>query len=405
MKSLKAIIISSLILTSLLSGCGEFRNDEANNAEKTKTTKTDEKNDIEDVDEKNDTKITTVKIKDDDADKDSDSDKDDDKNGVKIKKGKVNVNVGGIKVDVNDDADDGEDRVKVDIGGGIKVNVSKDGEDVDVDLGDFNFNFDGSDFDLGDWSLNFDEKLVDENDYDFETDKNTSELGIDVNIGNINIKRSDDSKTHLALEYTIYADDDEACQDVRKHIKAVADTNGKKMEIKLVESKTGEDLDKWLRNNIPDCYVKYNFDLSVPSFINNINVEDNIGDITLAGLKGKINCSTNVGKVECSGMEFTDVSEISSKTGAVSVTDSKYNADTDIYTNTGELKFELPRSGSGKADITLSTKTGSIKVSGDSSYEIKNEKKKGMSHRMELVSEDCSISLSTNTGKIKINKD
>ena len=384
MKNFKKII-SLLILSALLTGCGNINADEKTNADDI----TVDSDHIKVKDGK-----VEVKIGDE-----TDEDDYDDSENVKVK-------VGGIKVDVDGDEDD-PDNVNVSIGG-LNVNIGKDENDkndVHIALGDHDLDLDDIDINIDDLPFICDEKLSDENVYTFDTEKNVSELVTNVNIGNVKFKYSDSDKTEVSLRYTIYSDDIGKCEDAEKHIKVAAETHDTKTELKLIDSESGEELEKWLKTNIPKCYIKYDMDISVPLYINNITAKNNIGDIQLEELKGRFNCCSNIGSIICSGIEFSEPSEITCKTGSIRAESCKYTADTDISTKTGGITFDMPIKGSGNADISISSATGNIKVTNADNYEMIDNNRKYASHSMNISSENCNIDLSVKTGKISIDKE
>ena len=146
-------------------------------------------------------------------------------------------------------------------------------------------------------------------------------------------------------------------------------------------------------------------DISVPLYINNITAKNNIGDIQLEELKGRFNCCSNIGSIGCSGIEFSEPSEITCKTGSIRAESCKYTADTDISTKTGGITFDLPIKGSGNADICISSATGNIKVTNADNYEMIDNNRNYASHSMNISSENCNIDLSVKTGKISIDKE
>ncbi len=404
MKNLKTII-SLLVLSSLLTGCGSIDTDEKLKVDDVKTTTaTTEANEkVKDKDEdKDDEEATTeaaTKANDGKVKVTVEDDDDDETNIVKVEPGKVKVDLGGIKVNVDGDDDD-SDSVKVNIGG-IKVNIGNGAEydsDVDVDIGDI-------DIDLSDYSFGYAEKLTDKNEYSFNTDPKITDLGIDINTGDIDIKYSDDDKTKVTLGYTIYADDKKTCEDVKKHIKAVSETKDGSMNIDIVDSDSDDEFDKWLKINFPKCRIKYDIVVEVPLSINGIYAKSDVGNISLEELKGGFSCYSNVGSINCMGLEFSEPSEISSKTGSIKITSSKYTADTDISSKTGNITMDMPVKGSEKADISVSASTGNIKMNSSKSYEVNDESKKAASHSMNITSENCNIDLSVKTGKITIDKE
>lgn len=399
MKNLKNII-SLLILSSLLTGCGSVRTDEKNRTDDTDakiSVKTDEDNDI--IVDSEHVKVKDGKVKVNFGDEEDEDD-------ISVDGDNVKVNIGGLKVDV-EGGDDDTDNVNVGIGG-LNVNIGKgenDKNDVHIEFGDHELDLSDIDINIDGLPFIYDEKISDENEYTFDTDKNVSDLDVDVNIGNINFKYSDDDKTKVSLRYTIYSDEIEKCEDAEKHIKVVAETHGKKTELRLVDSQSGEEFEKWLNSNIKKCYIKYDMDIAVPFNITDITAKTNIGNIELEELRGKFNCCSNIGSIRCSGIEFSESSEITCKTGSIRTESCKYTADTDISSKTGGIMFDLPAKGSGNANIGVTTKTGNIKVTNADNYEIIDQNRKNTSHSMNISSENCNIDLSVKTGKISIDKE
>ena len=256
--------------------------------------------------------------------------------------------------------------------------------------------------DTADFIKDYKTNLFTQMDFVFDTDKSVSVFGTDISTGNVTVAYSGDSKTGLSLEYTVYADTDEVCQEVKGHLNATAEVNGSRMDIKLIEDKTGEDIDEWLRKNIPDCRVEYDLYITVPRSVSSFDVKENTGNLNFRELSGSFSGNVEVGNITCTDLEFTGASVIKCDTGNITLTDCIYKADVDISSDTGNISLSLPLTGSGDAKINASADTGNIEVSAGGKYEVISDNEKDTSHSMTIDAEGCTVALSTECGKISI---
>ncbi|MBR5683350.1 MAG: hypothetical protein IKW96_08780 [Ruminococcus sp.] len=276
---------------------------------------------------------------------------------------------------------------------------------VKVDPNDPKINVDGIEIDLNETEKQYETQKFTQMDFIFDTAKEVSEFGLDINSGSVTVEYSHDDKTGLALDYTVYADTEEVCQEVKDHLNAITETKGSRMDIRIVEDKTQEDITEWLKKNIPDCRVECDLYITVPEFVSSFDLKEYSGDLRLNGIKGKIKGDVTIGNISCTGSEFTGPSEITCNVGNISMSSCTYKADTDISVKTGYISYGLPLSGSDGAKIGVRTETGAIKVNGLKNYEVKNEKKKKTSHSLDIDAENCNISFKVDNGEIKIDKE
>lgn len=281
---------------------------------------------------------------------------------------------------------------------------SKTDTDVEVDIGDIKADTDVS-IDISDIEKDYKTNQLTQMDFVFDTDKNVSEFGVSIDTGNITIEYSRDNKTGLSLEYTVYSDTEEVCKEVKSHLNAIAETNGSRLDIRLIEDKTQEDISSWLRKNIPDCRVEYDLYITVPEFVSSFEAKENVGNLTFGDICGKFSGIVGVGNITCTGSQFTESSVIKCDTGNIAMSDCIYKADTDITADTGNITFCLPLNGSGGADISVKADTGNIKMTGIKNYDVKSENKKDTSHSLSIEVENCNIGFAANTGKIIIDKE
>ena len=276
--------------------------------------------------------------------------------------------------------------------------------DIVVDTGDITVDTD-MDANIGNIGKEYKSNQFTMMDFVFDTDENVSEFGINIDTGNITIEYSGDNKTGLSLEYNIHADTEEMCNEVKSHLNAITETRGSRLDIRLIEDKTQEDISSWLSKNFPDCRVDCDLFITVPKFVTNFDVKENVGNLKLNEINGKFTGKVGVGHITCTGLQITGASEFKCGTGNIAITDCTYTADTDISTDTGSITFCLPLNGSDGADISVSTQTGNIKMTGIKNYDVKSENKKNTSHSLDIVVENCNIGFATDTGKIIIDKE
>ena len=283
---------------------------------------------------------------------------------------------------------------------GVNANAKYNSEGKKTETGDHKVDSDSLGIDLDAAKKDYKTDLFTQMDFVFDTDQSVSEVGVEINTGNITIAYSGDNKTGLSLEYTVYADTDEVCQEVKSHLNATAETNGSRLDLKLIEDKTGENIDNWLKKNIPDCRVECDLYITVPKFVKSFNAKETVGNISFGELSGKFSADVNVGNICCNGTGFTEASELKCIVGNIDLMDCTYKADTDISADTGNISFGLPTSGSGGAKLKVAADTGNIMIKGNGSYDVSDEKKNGTSHSMTISVEDCIAALSVKSGEI-----
>jgi hypothetical protein len=271
---------------------------------------------------------------------------------------------------------------------------------VKVDPNDPKINVDGIEIDLNNTEKEYKTEQLTQMDFVFDTAKDVSEFGLNIDDGSVTVEYSHDDKTGLALDYTVYADTEEVCQEVKSHVNAIAVTNGSRFEIRLIEDKTQEDITAWLKKNIPDCRVKFDLYITVPEFVSSFDVKEYSGDLRFGEIKGKINGDVTIGNINCTDSEFTEPSEIKCNVGNIAMSSCTYKADTDISIKTGYISYGLPLNGSDGANISVMAETGSIKIGESKNYEIINEKKKNSSHSLDISVENCNISFKVDNGEI-----
>lgn len=242
-------------------------------------------------------------------------------------------------------------------------------------------------------------------DFVFDIDKNVSEFGVNIDTGNITVQYSRDNKMGLSLEYNVHADTEEICNEVKSHLNAMTETRGSRLDLRLVEDKTQEDIFSWLSKNIPDCSVDCDLFITVPESVSSFDVNENVGNLKFNEINGKFTCNVGVGHITCTDLQITKASEFKCGTGNIEMSSCTYTADTDISTDTGNITFCLPLNGSDGADISVRTQTGNIKMTGIKNYDVKSEKQKNTSHSLSIEVENCDIDFATNTGKIIIDKE
>ena len=289
--------------------------------------------------------------------------------------------------------------VKVDTGD-IEVEAN-----VDVDTGNIIVDTDMKDIKIGDLSVNigdvikYDKSHEAEADFSFDTEKNITSFEINLSVGNVIIEPSDSDKTTLDLEYTIFAETDAVCEQVEGIVSAESEINGNTMMLKLVEKTSGEEINQWLENNIPDCRVEYTANIAVPDFIKEYRANCDVANISFRNISGSVNGFVEVGNITCSSVEFTAPSEIKCATGNILMcSGGVYSSDIEISTDTGGISMILPDSKSKGGNINVSSKTGDVKFTGDESYKITEDEKK--CKKLEVNS--CNIEASVNTGNITI---
>lgn len=281
---------------------------------------------------------------------------------------------------------------------------SKVDTDIAVDTGDITVDTD-MDADTGNIGKKYKTNQFTMMDFVFDVDKNVSEFGVNIDTGNITIEYSRDNKMGLSLEYNVHADTEEICNEVKSHLNAIAETKGSRLDLRLVEDKTQEDISSWLSKNITDCSVDCDLYITVPEFVSSFDVKENVGNLTFGDICGKFSGIVGVGNITCTGSQLTEASVIKCDTGNITMSDCTYKADADISANTGSITFCLPLNGSDGADISVRTQTGNIKMTGIKNYDVKSEDKKNTSHSLSIVVENCNIGFATETGKIIIDKE
>lgn len=240
--------------------------------------------------------------------------------------------------------------------------------------------------------------------YLYETPKPINAMSVEVPGGNIVVEHSGDEKSGLALRYKVFADSEDTLKQVDEHIESVSEVKENVLMIKLVEAETGEDLESWLKKNIPDCRVEYDTYITVPEYVTDYRTKCGVGNISFTELSGSFTADVSAGNITFSDTEITGPSVIKCNVGNIQMNGNTYKAKTDISAETGNIVFCLPLNGSDGADISVKADTGNIQLTGIKNYEVKSEEKKKNSHSLSIEVENCNIDFAVKTGKIKIDR-
>ena len=241
--------------------------------------------------------------------------------------------------------------------------------------------------------------------YLYETPKPINAMSVEVPGGNIVVEHSGDEKSGLALRYKVFADSEDTLKQVDEHIESVSEVKENVLMIKLVEAETGEDLESWLKKNIPDCRVEYDTYITVPEYVTDYRTKCGVGNISFTELSGSFTADVSAGNITFSDTEITGPSVIKCNVGNIQMNGNTYKAKTDISAETGNIVFCLPLNGSDGADISVKADTGNIQLTGIKNYEVKSEEKKKKSHSLSIEVENCNIDFAVKTGEIKIDKE
>ena len=241
--------------------------------------------------------------------------------------------------------------------------------------------------------------------YLYETPKPINAMSVEVPGGNIVVEHSGDEKSGLALRYKVFADSEDTLKQVDEHIESVSEVKENVLMIKLVEAETGEDLESWLKKNIPDCRVEYDTYITVPEYVTDYRTKCGVGNISFTELSGSFTADVSAGNITFSDTEITGPSVIKCNVGNIQMNGNTYKAKTDISAETGNIVFCLPLNGSDGADISVKADTGNIQLTGIKNYEVNSEEKKKNSHSLSIEVENCNIDFAVKTGKIKIDKE
>ena len=241
--------------------------------------------------------------------------------------------------------------------------------------------------------------------YLYETPKPINAMSVEVPGGNIVVEHSGDEKSGLALRYKVFADSEDTLKQVDEHIESVSEVKENVLMIKLVEAETGEDLESWLKKNIPDCRVEYDTYITVPEYVTDYRTKCGVGNISFTELSGSFTADVSAGNITFSDTEITGPSVIKCNVGNIQMNGNTYKAKTDISAETGNIVFCLPLNGSDGADISVKADTGNIQLTGIKNYEVKSEEKTKNSHSLSIEVENCNIDFAVKTGKIKIDKE
>ncbi|WP_303788017.1 hypothetical protein [Ruminococcus flavefaciens] len=241
--------------------------------------------------------------------------------------------------------------------------------------------------------------------YLYETPKPINAMSVEVPGGNIVVEHSGDEKSGLALRYKVFADSEDTLKQVDEHIESVSEVKENVLMIKLVEAESGEDLESWLKKNIPDCRVEYDTYITVPEYVTDYRTKCGVGNISFTELSGSFTADVSAGNITFSDTEITGPSVIKCNVGNIQMNGNTYKAKTDISAETGNIVFCLPLNGSDGADISVKADTGNIQLTGIKNYEVKSEEKKKNSHSLSIEVENCNIDFAVKTGKIKIDKE
>ncbi|EWM53822.1 hypothetical protein [Ruminococcus flavefaciens] len=233
--------------------------------------------------------------------------------------------------------------------------------------------------------------------------KDLSAMHIAINSGSIKIVPSDDDNVTVAIDYQIYANDHDLCQEFSDRISSVGEDKDGVYDIKLADKDSGKDIERWICEKGQRCRIELSADVSVPTYFNNFSVDVKTGNITFKDLSGSFIANAETGNITCTGSNMKKSSDLYCEIGNITITSCTFRSDAEIKVKTGNVSFGLPKDNSEGGKVDVSVDTGSVSFKGDTEYSM--EKGSPESGSMSLSAMGCEISASVNSGKLKIDKE
>ncbi len=246
----------------------------------------------------------------------------------------------------------------------------------------------------------YDEKFTETKHFELDDPTDYSSVDISLKTGGITVKHTDEKTPFIDLECRVFGKSQNTCQEVSNHITSVCRQKDGVMQISIVEKVSGKDIDEWIEDNDEECRVEIDAVLNVPSKIDKIDADVEMGNITLKDIAGNMNAYVNVGNITCSGTAFTSDSYIECNTGNITSSSCICNALTMFKADTGNIDFGLPAEGSDKGEFAVLVNTGTIDIREASAYKIqKGDPKKG---GVTMKASGCTVTADVRSGKINM---
>lgn len=190
-------------------------------------------------------------------------------------------------------------------------------------------------------------------------------LIIENSVGNIEIRRSEDSGLHVrtTLQALNNRSGESTLEELGQNAEVSLITKGKRTSVQLqAKGKYGTDIWSWANKNLGNSHFTVNYVVEVPAQVAEYEISTEVGTISLTGLKGSYDVSNNTGSIELAEVEVDGKSSITSDAGTIRLDlnnlaeGTQLKASTEVGTVTAILPANLA--------YTLKTATDLGKVSG-----------------------------------------
>ncbi|OKP99335.1 hypothetical protein [Paenibacillus sp. P46E] len=160
----------------------------------------------------------------------------------------------------------------------------------------------------------------------------------------------------------------EAEREILESAEVTVQTDGNELKVLThAMNEPKKDLWTWAQKKYGSSDFSINYEIEVPSTMNEYRISNNVGAIRLNGLNGTFHIDSNVGAIVLEAVQFSGKSTVKSNTGSIELdirsmeTESSLKASSDIGQITGSESKKKEINGGGPI-ISLSTQIGSITV-------------------------------------------
>lgn len=187
---------------------------------------------------------------------------------------------------------------------------------------------------------------------------NCNKLTIKSQIGDINITTHDTNEVLIDINIKIKSNTEKRAEELLQNYKYIIETNKNAIDIDTTAFNGKLDSD--------DIIVDLN--IKIPSYIDNIIISSNVGDINIDSINNKINIISNVSDLNIKNSNA--LYNIKTDVGNINLENSLISGESKFYLNVGDISISTSDISNAQS-ISAETQVGDIEMSlpKDSNYE------------------------------------
>lgn len=234
----------------------------------------------------------------------------------------VDVSPFGVRVDA------GDTKVNVELG---NINVDTQDNSVNIKTGDIKVGWAG-------------ESEEAERAYPAVYGEEIKKLDLDLEMGNVNIIKSNDGKVSYDYTVKVNGPSDEKCREIADSLVLSVKRDGSEIRFRDAVKDSGKNVSDWIRKNYDSFYsASFTVNVYVTDDIESIEADVDLGAVSADDISAKYYVSIDMGNFTGKGIAFTGDSKINTAMGNIEIdlSDIK-SAKADLSVDMGNITVKAP---------------------------------------------------------------